>query len=139
YAIPPRLACSRARLPSLLCALFFAPTPATPLHTLSLHDALPISASMPRPRKDAADVRFALSKLALKTYGMPRRAVMSRIVSATWKTRSRLSMTHGPAITNRGLRAPISYPQRLMGSGSLPALERRQGGADGDRSGDGEH
>src|SRR3989454_4515335 len=53
---------------------FFNDTATTEIYTLSLHDALPISSprilkpsSMPRPRNDLPELRFALSYDDLKT------------------------------------------------------------------------
>ena len=63
---------------------------------------------MPGPRKLVREERFALSKDALKTNGMPSVAVMSRSRPATSTTSASLSITQGPAMRKKGRSGPTS-------------------------------
>ena len=60
----------------------------------------------PGPLNVEAEVRFALSKLALKMYCTPSFLHTAFTASATSKTKSRFSITHGPAIKVSGLPLP---------------------------------
>src|SRR6187399_373618 len=71
----------------------------------------------PGPRYDLSDVRFALSKEALKMYGTPTRFAMAAISRAMPTTWSALSITHGPAIRTRSGRPRIT-PSVMRTSGT---------------------
>src|SRR5580765_1442700 len=64
-------------------------------------------ASRPGPRKLLMLDRFALSKLALKMSGMPRRSVIVLMPSAIRIVCSCDSITHGPAISASGQPGPM--------------------------------
>ena len=59
---------------------------------------------IPGPRKDFPDERLALSKLALKIYGILRRPHTDLSVRAISRQRGSLSMTQGPEIRKSPLR-----------------------------------
>src|SRR5688500_13745692 len=64
--------------------------------------------SMPGPRNDRSDVRFALSYDALKMSGIPQRDATFASDSAIVDACASLSMTHGPAISARGAPPPMA-------------------------------
>ena len=63
-------------------------------------------ASIPGPRKDAALVRFALSKLDLKTYSMPSGSTTCLICRHIFMMWSSDWITFGPASRKKGLSVP---------------------------------
>src|SRR6185312_12818401 len=81
--------------------------------------------SIPSPRKLPREERFALSKDALNTKGMPRRPVISFRRPATCCVSSALSMTQGPAMRKNGRSMPISCPTSFMGSRASGLWQQR--------------
>ena len=86
-------------------------------------------ASMPGPRKLPREERLALSKEALKTNGMPSRAVISlQLCRRLPRPASALSMTHGPGDQEERLLAAdssgefMSEPARASCPGRLRQL-----------------
>ena len=70
--------------------------------------------SMPGPRKLVPEVRLALSKLDLKMKFIPSLPVISFRRPATSICSCIDSITHGPAIRNRGWSRPTSNPQSFI-------------------------
>src|SRR5437773_5728497 len=62
----------------------------------------------PGPRKEAMELRFALSKDDLKMYGTPTRRAASDRAAAIFKACSSLSITQGPAMKASGEPPPIA-------------------------------
>ena len=76
----------------------------------------------PGPRNDVMEVRFALSKDALKMTGTPQRVAISRMAAAVSSACAALSMTHGPRMKASGLPAADREgpdPDRLHGPYSI--------------------
>src|SRR5438552_13609612 len=67
--------------------------------------------SIPGPRNDLPELRFALSYEDLKTNGMPSAPVISFSWPATSIWSCSLSTTHGPAMRKKGWSRPASKPQ----------------------------
>src|SRR5216684_5388006 len=68
----------------------------------------------PGPRNDLTEDRLALSYEALKMYGTPASAAILATFSAIVRACTSLSITHGPAIRNRGLLPPRRKEPRLI-------------------------
>src|SRR5207245_2845850 len=84
----------------------------------------------PGPRNEAAELRFALSKDALKTKGTEDFRHISERARAIFRQWASLSMTHGPATKARGAPPPIarSWPTRtLRTAGRPPSAPGRAG------------
>src|SRR5260363_131367 len=78
-------------------------------------------ASMPQPRNDSLELRFALSYEALKMNGSASAAQMSFNAPAISSAICRDSMTHGPAIKKKGRSSPTSNPHKFIRDTSLKA------------------
>src|SRR5882672_3123446 len=83
----------------------------------------------PGPRKLERELRFALSKDALKMSGTECFCVISLRRPATSRTSSSLSMSQGPAIRTNGRSGPISWPQSFMRARSSARRARQMRGA----------
>src|SRR6266540_5446060 len=85
--------------------------------------------SMPGPRKDPPELRFALSYDDLKTNGTPSAAQIDLSSPATSSCSCIDSTTHGPAMRNSGRSRPTSKPQRFIGGPRRRDLRRPRGHA----------
>src|SRR5918997_5375809 len=73
--------------------------------------------SMPGPRNDLNEVRFALSYDALKISGIPQRDAIFATDSAIIEACSPLSITHGPAMSAMGAPPPMDTAPAEIRSG----------------------